>query len=288
MNAPFVISPDELEARLGAPDLRIVDASWYLPAQNRDGRAEYAAARIPGAVYFDIDAVADGSTGLPHMLPSPQVFAEAASAMGISRDDDIVVYDGPGLFSSARVRWTFRIMGAGRVRLLAGGFDRWKAAGRPVETGTPGRPAPAVFSPDLDAAQVATIDDIRRAIDDGRTQILDARSFPRFCGLEAEPRPGLRSGHMPGAQSLPWTDLVRDGALKPVAELREILRPLAVSGDRRVITTCGSGVSAAILSLALEATGHPDHALYDGSWAEWGQAENAPRAIWPEGRPPEE
>lgn len=282
-----MISADDLEAALGSPDLRIVDASWYLPAQQRDGRAEYAAARIPGAVYFDIDEIADKSTGLPHMLPSPDVFAKAAGAMGISQDDDIVCHDGLGVFSCARAWWTFRVMGAKRVRILAGGFDRWKAAGRPVETGAPARPEPAAFEPAFDAGRVAPIEVIRQAIDDGRTQILDARPFRRFCGIDPEPRAGLRGGHMPGAQSLPWDTLVRDGALKPLEELREILRPLAVSPARPVVTTCGSGVTAAIISLALETVGHPRHALYDGSWSEWGQAQDAPVAVWPEGKPPQ-
>lgn len=290
MHNPFpdlLINAGELESQLGSPGLRLVDASWYLPAQKRDGRGEYEAERIPGAVYFDIDAVADKSTGLPHMLPSPEAFASAVGAMGIAETDDIVVYDGPGIFSSARAWWTFRVMGAKNVRILAGGFDRWKAAGRPVETGAPQPPAPAIFRAAIDAARVASIDDIRAAIDTGRTQILDARPFGRFCGIEPEPRAGLRSGHMPGAQSLSWDRLVRDGSLRPAGELAEILRELAVSSSRRAITSCGSGVTAAIVSLALTACGHDNHALYDGSWAEWGAAENAPVAQWLNGRPPE-
>lgn len=278
--SPFLIGADALQAKLGAADLRIVDGSWYLPAQNRDGGAEFAAARIPGAVYFDINAVSDRASALPHMLAAPAEFAAAAGAMGIAETDDIVVYDGPGMFSSARVWWTFRVMGASRVRILAGGFDRWKAEGRPVETGAPREPEPVLFHARPDAARVSTIADIRANLKLGEALILDARSFARFTGHAPEPRPGLRSGHIPGARSLPFDQLVENGTLKDLDALREIFAAFPLDPSRQAITTCGSGVTAAIISLALESIGHPNHALYDGSWAEWGQAEDAPVATW--------
>ncbi len=279
---PNLIEPDELAGRLGQSGLGIVDASWYLPAQKRDGRAEYFSARIPGAVYFDIDEIADKSAGLPHMLPSPEVFAGAVGALGISEHDDIVVYDGPGIFSAARVWWSFRVMGAKNVRLLDGGFDRWRNAGLPVETGKPPARPPAIFVPRFDASKVAGIADIRANLKSGHSLLLDARPFARFAGQAEEPRPGLRSGHVPGAKSLPTDQLVSDGRLRPVAELQQIFDGLALDAHRHAITSCGSGVTAAIISLALVSAGHDNHALYDGSWAEWGKAENAPVAKWPD------
>jgi thiosulfate/3-mercaptopyruvate sulfurtransferase len=277
---PFFISPDELQAKLGSPQLRIVDGSWYLPAQNRNAQAEYEAGRIRGAVRFDIDAVSDKSSGLPHMLPSPQDFAAAAGAIGISRDDEIVVYDGPGVFSSARVWWTFRVMGAKNVRILEGGFDRWKAAGRPIETGAPPPVTPAAFKPDFDPALVSHIDTIRDNVHTAKAQMLDARPQGRFTGAVPEPRPGLRSGHVPGSKSLPADTLVKDGKLKEVSELKALFEGVSLDWRKPVITSCGSGVTAAIITLALETVGHKDHSLYDGSWAEWGQAEDAPVARW--------
>jgi len=277
---PFFISPDELQAKLGSPHLRIVDGAWYLPAQNRNAQAEYEAARIPGAVRFDIDAVSDKTSGLPHMLPSPQDFAAAAGALGISRDDEIVVYDGPGVFSSARVWWTFRVMGASNVRVLEGGFDRWKAAGRPVETGASPPVAPAVFKPDFNPALVSHIDTIRDNVHSARAQMLDARPQGRFTGAVPEPRPGLRSGHVPGSRSLPADTLVSEGKLKDVSTLKKLFEGVSLDFRKPVITSCGSGVTAAIITLALETVGHKDHSLYDGSWAEWGQAEDAPVARW--------
>jgi thiosulfate/3-mercaptopyruvate sulfurtransferase len=276
----FFIPAAELAARLGDAKLKVVDGAWYLPAQNRDAAAEYAQARIPGAVRFDIDEVSDKSSDLPHMLPSPEDFARAAGAIGISRDDDIVVYDGPGVFSSARVWWTFRVMGALSVRILAGGFDRWKAAGYPVETGAPSSPKPAVFQTAFASERVATIDDMRANLRSGHSLVLDARPYARYAGQAPEPRPGLRGGHIPGSKSLPADRLVRDGALVPGDELRAIFRELALDAHREAITTCGSGVTAAIISLALSSSGHDNHRLYDGSWAEWGKAEAAPTAKW--------
>ena len=282
--SPFVISPDELQSRLGEPDLRpglrIVDASWYLPAQNRDPKADYAAARIPGAVFFDLDAISDTTSPFPHMLAAPEDFAAAVGAMGIGEDHDIVVYDGPGLFSSARIWWNFRVMGARSVRVLEGGFDRWQAAERRVETGVARPPAPATFTPRFDASRVCAIDTIRANLKLGEKLILDARPFGRFTGELPEPRPGLRSGHIPGAQSLSADQFSIDGRLKGIDELKAMFQLAAVEPGRHVITSCGSGVTAAIISLALETVGHTDHSLYDASWAEWGQADDAPVATW--------
>lgn len=280
----FFITADELQARLGAPELRIVDASWYLPAHGRDGRAEFEAARIPGAVFFDIDAISDKTSSLPHMLASPAQFAAAVGALGISESDDIVIYDCLGLLSAPRAWWNFRIMGARSVRILSGGFDRWRAAGRPVETGAPGTPVPAVFNAAFQPEKVASFADMKANIGSSRVLVLDARSFGRFAGNDPEPRPGLASGHIPGSKSLPWETLVADGRLKDIDTLRELFRAVSLEQGRPVVTTCGSGVSAAILTLALECLGHEQNALYDGSWAEWGSAKDAPVARWEESR----
>jgi thiosulfate/3-mercaptopyruvate sulfurtransferase len=278
--SPFTIAPEQLRARLGEPNLSIVDGSWYLPAQNRNGAAEYAGSRIPGAVYFNIDEIADKSTDLPHMLPKPEVFAAAVGAMGIAETDDIVVYDGPGLFSAPRVWWTFWVMGAKKVRVLDGGFDRWKAAGFPVETGEPKPAKPATFRPKFQPGRVHAIDAIRANLKTSKALILDARPAPRFAGHAPEPRPGLRSGHMPGAKNLPSDRFAVDGRLKDIEELRDMFDSVYLDPHRAAITSCGSGVTAAIISLALESIGHKDHALYDGSWAEWGKADDAPVARW--------
>ncbi|MCB1428182.1 MAG: 3-mercaptopyruvate sulfurtransferase [Nitratireductor sp.] len=279
----FVIAGDEVQQMLASARVRLVDGSWYLPAQNRDAKAEFMAARIPGAVRFDIDEISDRSSALPHMLPTPENFGAAMGALGISEDDDIIVYDGPGMFSAARVWWNLRVMGAKSVRILEGGFDRWQMDGRPVETGAPKSPEPALFKAVLDADRVRGIADMRANLKSGNAQVLDARPFARFCGTAPEPRPGLRSGHIPGSQPVPATELFSDGKLKPLDELREVFNGVALAMDRPAITTCGSGVTAAVISLALESIGHTDHSLYDGSWAEWGQAEDAPVAQWLDG-----
>ena len=277
---PHFIDAADLAARLGAPELRIIDASWYLPTQNRNAEAEYNCARIPGAVRFDLDAVADKTTSLPHMLPAAEEFAAAVGAMGISEHDALVVYDGPGLFSAARVWWALRTMGARNVRILEGGFDRWKAAGLPVETGMPQPLKHARFKPSFDASRVAAIDVIRANVHNARALILDARPQGRFTGAVPEPRAGLRSGHVPGSISVPADSLVENGTLKNIKELKKIFEAVSVDASRPVITSCGSGVTAAIISLALESIGHANHSLYDGAWAEWGQAEDAPVARW--------
>lgn len=271
--SPFVVDFDWLEGKIGKPGVAIVDASWYLPAQKRDAKAEYDAAHIPGAVFFDQDLVVEPESELPHTLPSPAVFAQFAGSMGISADDTIVVYDGPGMFSAPRVWWMFRIMGAREVLVLDGGFDRWKAQGRPV-TNEPTKIAPSFFEIDFDEARVARLDDMRALV--GKGQIADARPAGRFAGTDPEPRQGVRSGHMPGAVNVPASGLSRDGKLLPINELRALLQERGVDLDKPVVTSCGSGVTAAVITLALESVGHTDSKLYDGSWTEWGGRSDTP------------
>jgi thiosulfate/3-mercaptopyruvate sulfurtransferase len=268
MTSPFVTT-DWLAEHLSDPDVAVVDASWYLPNAGRDARAEYLAGHIPGAVFFPIDEIADKSTDLPHMLPSPREFAQAVSALGISETMTIIVYDEAGLFSAPRVRWTFRAMGAEDVRILAGGGAKWRAEGRHIEVGPverPARPFEARFVPEL----VADLETVAARMRDGAAQIADARPEGRFRGEVPEPRPGLRQGHIPGSRNLPFTALVRDGQMKPVDELKAEIAAAGIDPTRPVIATCGSGVTAAVVALALEIAGAQKLSNYDGSWAEWG------------------
>ena len=273
--SPFVVSADWLQERLGKPGLSIVDGSWYLPAHGRDARAEYQAGHIPGAVFFDQDQVVDPASELPHTLPSPGLFAQFASSMGVDEKDEIVVYDGPGFFSAPRVWWMFRLMGARKVHVLDGGLDRWKREGRPVTDETT-RIASCFFEVDCDPARVVSFDEMKGIVAEGSAQIADARPAGRFSAAEPEPRPGMRGGHMPGARNVPAASLSREGSLLPVAELRAVLEGAGLDLSKPVVTSCGSGVTAAVISLALASVGHEDNRLYDGSWSEWGGRADTP------------
>ncbi|WP_416066038.1 3-mercaptopyruvate sulfurtransferase [Rhizobium sp. ZK1] len=276
----FVVSADWLQAELGKPDLRVLDASFYLPAQKRDADAEYAGGHIPGAIRFDQDKIADHSTNLPHTIPSPDYFAAEAGKLGISENDRIVVYDGIGMFASPRVWWLFRVMGAKNVFVLDGGLDGWKAEGRPLETEVP-RYAPATFKTNYDASRVVHLDQMRDIVSSAALQIADARSAGRFAASEPEPRAGMRSGHMPGARSLPSGIFANQGRFKSLPELKQTIEDAGIDLSKPVVTSCGSGITAAIITLALESLGHTDNKLYDGSWSEWGSREDTPVVTGP-------
>jgi thiosulfate/3-mercaptopyruvate sulfurtransferase len=277
---PFFVTADWLQERLGRPGLSVVDGSWYLPAQKRDARAEYDAGHLPGAVFFDHEQVVDPDSKLVHALPPPEVFARFAGSMGISAGDTIIVYDGPGAFTAPRVWWLFRVMGAKNVFILEGGGDGWKAAGRPV-TAEPTKVAPNVFDVRFDASRVASFDDMMRIVKGGGMQVADARPVGRFTAADPEPRPGMRGGHMPGAHSVPATSLVENGKLLPPEALKEKFAKAGVDLSKPVVTSCGSGVTAAVITLALETLGHKDNKLYDGSWSEWGSRGDTPVVTGP-------
>ncbi len=276
----LLVSAQWLKDRLGDPKVKVVDGSWYLPAQNRDAKAEYRAGHIPGAVFFDIDAIADPKTDLPHMLPDAQIFAAAAGALGLSESDTIVVYDGMGLFSAPRVWWSLKAFGAKHVKVLDGGLPAWDEAGYPKEAGS-ATPKPARFFAVFSPNQVRDFEAVRTALANGET-VVDARSAPRFRGELPEPRPGLPSGHMPGARNLHYEALSdAHGRLVPPARIRELFKQANVDLSAPVITTCGSGITAAVLLLALATIGKDDVAVYDGSWTDWGARPGAPIAKGP-------
>ncbi len=272
----FLVTPDWLKERLDEPNTKVVDGSWYLPDQNRDAKAEFLAGHIPGAVYFDIDVIADRSTDLPHMLPDAASFSAAASALGLSESDTIVVYDGMGIFSAARVWWMLKIFGASDVHVLDGGLEAWKAAGFPLESGA-AAPQPARFSTTFDAAAAVDFETVGAALRAGSDVVVDARSAPRFRGEAPEPRPGVRAGHMPGARNVHYGSLLDDaGRMRAPDEIRALFQDAGVDLTRPVITTCGSGVTAATLLLALAELGKDDVRIYDGSWSDWGSRPDAP------------
>ena len=276
-----LVSTDWLAKHLRDPDLRVLDASWYLPAQNRDAKAEYAAAHIPGARFFDIDEISDQRSSLPHMAPPPEKFISRMRAMGVGDGHQVVIYDGMGIFSAARVWWTFRLMGKIDVAVLDGGFPKWQAEGREVED-----MPPMIRDRHMTVSRqnqlVKDVTQVAHAAKLGEAEIIDARSAPRFRGEAAEPRPGLRSGHIPGSKNIPFSEvLTSDGRMKSPSDLRAIFDAAGVDLTKPAITSCGSGVTAAVLSLALERIGHRNHALYDGSWAEWGMYDDLRVATGP-------
>ncbi|WP_118137916.1 3-mercaptopyruvate sulfurtransferase [Oceanicella sp. SM1341] len=266
----LLVSTDWLESHLGAPDVKILDASWFLPPEGRDPKAEYLEGHIPGAIFFDIDEISDSQSPLPHMAPPVEKFISRMRALGVGDGYRVVVYDSSGLFSAARVWWTFRLFGKADVAVLDGGLAKWKAEGRPLEDGSPVL-RDRHFTARRNAALVRDVTQVARAAKLGEEQIVDARSPARFRGDEKEPRQGLRSGHIPGSLNVHYrTVLNEDGTMKSPEALRGVFEAAGVDLGKPVITTCGSGITAAILSLALERAGHRRHALYDGSWAEWG------------------
>ncbi len=268
-----------LADHLEAPDVRIVDASYYLPHEGLDPRTEFEAHHIPGAVFFDIDEIADTTSDLPHMIPPPEKFSARVRKLGLGDGVRIVVYDQRGIFSAPRVWWTFRLFGHEDVAVLDGGLPKWLAEGRPVEDG-PADPSERHFTARTNSFMVRDLDQMVKNREKGREQVLAARSRARFEGSEAEPRPGLRPGHIPNSRCLPLTELLdpKTQTMLPAKELCRRFEAAGIDMRRPVVTTCGSGVTAAVLALGLSIAGHKDVAVYDGSWAEWGQPGDTPVA----------
>ena len=277
-NPKTLVSTEWLANHIKDPDLRILDASWYMPQMERDPRAEYDVAHIPGARFFDIDDISDHRSDLPHMAPPVEKFMSRLRAMGVGDGHQVVVYDGMGLFSAARVWWLFRLMGQNNIAVLDGGFPKWQAEGRPVED-MPPMVRDRHMTVRRQNHMVKDVTQVAAASKLGDYEIIDARSAARFRGDAPEPRPGLRAGHIPGSKNVPYTSLLNDdGTMKSPETMRDIFMAAGVDLTKPAITSCGSGVTAAVVSLALEILGKTDHALYDGSWSEWGMFPTVPVA----------
>ena len=273
-----LVSPAWLAMNLAQPDLKLIDASWYLPAEKRNPTAEFEAEHIKGAVFFDIDGVCDPDNPLPHMLPSPTLFSEEMARLGISNSDAIVVYDGAGLFSAPRAWWTLRIFGHDNVAVLDGGLPAWRATNLPTGTGPGPGPGPAKFEATFRVELVRYLAQMLGNLDQQAEQVIDARGRGRFDGSEPEIRPGVRSGHIPGSTNLPYPELINaaNKSLLPPDLLAAAFAERGVDLARPIVTTCGSGISASLLALALFVCGHTGAAVYDGSWTEWGGRSDTP------------
>jgi thiosulfate/3-mercaptopyruvate sulfurtransferase len=273
----WLTETDELARELDAPDLVIIDASWHMPAENRNAHEEYLAEHIPGAIFFDIDEIADTKSGLPHMLPPPEKFSSRMRSMGIGDGSRIVVYDSSGLFSAARVWWTFRVMGVDDVSVLNGGLPKWKREGLPLESGPARSRTARHFTARRNLDLVRDVGDIKALLKDRSAEIVDARAADRFAGKAPEPRPGLRSGRIPGSHNLPFAKLLnKDGTLKTAPEIERLFEEAGVDLSKPVVASCGSGITASVLALGLAEIGHRRAAVYDGSWSEWGADQNLP------------
>lgn len=271
------VSPAWLAERLEAPDIRVIDATWFMPNDARDAKALYAERRIPGAIFFDIDELADTESPLPHMLPAPEKFASRMKKRGIGDGSRVVVYDNHGLFSAARVWWTFRVMGVDDVSVLNGGLPKWKREGLPLESGAPPNRTTRHFTARRNLELVRDLSDMKALLKDKSAQIIDARAPERFAGKAPEPRAGLRSGHIPGSHNVPFGKLLnQDGTLKSAPELQRLFEQAGVDLNKPVVTSCGSGITASVLALGLAELGHRRTSVYDGSWSEWGADQSLP------------
>jgi thiosulfate/3-mercaptopyruvate sulfurtransferase len=280
MTSDPIVSTDWLAERLADPQVQVIDASWFMPGASRDPKAEFVAGHIPGAVFFGIDEVCDRASDLPHMLAEAKAFQTAMRELGLRKDAAVVVYDSQGLFSAPRVWWNLRTMGCEAAFVLDGGLPAWMAEARPLEIGWPG-PERGDFKARFNADLVRDLDQVRAGLEDGSMQVVDARPAPRFRGEAPEPRPGLRSGHMPGARNAPFAEVILDGRLAPDETLRAVFDAAGVDLARPIATTCGSGVSASVLALALARLGRSDVAVYDGSWSQWGARTDTPVVTGP-------